>query len=165
MRSWWKVSKRGWAQWQTSLTQAYKNVFPDTTSASIQAVTTLRSSLSMYLFFVYSNIFFLIARFLTAHQRLFPNSPRIFGYWLLRPQQKRVQLHFSYTLLQHFIIEDSFWKVHSNSADFTEIKGSLLLSQKPAITSCHLVYPLIFYFREIMFFVREPKVIFFFLPS
>jgi hypothetical protein len=46
--SWWKVSKRGWAhRWQTSLTQAHKNLFLDTTSASVPAVTTLRSSLSM----------------------------------------------------------------------------------------------------------------------
>jgi hypothetical protein len=45
--SWWKASKRGWAQWrQTSFTQAYKNLFPDT-SASIHAVTMLRNSLSM----------------------------------------------------------------------------------------------------------------------
>jgi hypothetical protein len=29
MRSWWKASKRGWAhRQQTSLTQAYKNIFP-----------------------------------------------------------------------------------------------------------------------------------------
>jgi hypothetical protein len=52
MRGWWKVSKRGWAQWrQTSLTHGYKNLFPDT-SASIQAVTTLRSCLSMYFFYI-----------------------------------------------------------------------------------------------------------------
>jgi hypothetical protein len=57
MRSWWKVSKHGWAHVrQTSLTQAYKNVFPDT-CASILAVTTLRTSLSRYVFFV---IFFLV---------------------------------------------------------------------------------------------------------
>jgi hypothetical protein len=38
-RSWWKVSKRGWAQCrQTSLTQAYKNLFPDSTRASIQTL-------------------------------------------------------------------------------------------------------------------------------
>jgi hypothetical protein len=55
MRSWWKVSKRGWAhRKQTSLTQAYINLFPDTASASIPVVTTLRSSLSMYVFFVYN---------------------------------------------------------------------------------------------------------------
>jgi hypothetical protein len=46
MRSWWKVSKSGWAHMrQTSLTQAYKNISPDTISTSISAVTTLRSSL------------------------------------------------------------------------------------------------------------------------
>jgi hypothetical protein len=49
MRSWWKVSKRGWAhRRQTSSTQAYKNLQPDTTSAAIPAVTTLGSSLNMY---------------------------------------------------------------------------------------------------------------------
>jgi transposase len=48
MRSWWKVSKRGWAHRRmTSLTQAYTNLIPDT-SASIPAVTTLWSSLCMY---------------------------------------------------------------------------------------------------------------------
>jgi hypothetical protein len=51
MRSWWNVSKHGWAhRQQTSLTQAYKNLFPNTTGASILAMTTLRSSLSMYVF-------------------------------------------------------------------------------------------------------------------
>jgi hypothetical protein len=43
---------------QTSA-QAYK-LFPDA-SASILVVTTLRSSLNMYVFFVYNNFFFLIA--------------------------------------------------------------------------------------------------------
>jgi hypothetical protein len=51
------VNKRAWAQWrQTSLTQTYKNLFPDMTSASVQADTTLRRGLSMYLFFVYNKI-------------------------------------------------------------------------------------------------------------
>jgi hypothetical protein len=40
------------------------------TSASIQAVTTMRSSLSIYLFFLYNKIAFLVACFLTAHRRL-----------------------------------------------------------------------------------------------
>jgi hypothetical protein len=35
---------------QTSLTQAYKNIFPDTTNASILMVTMLRNSLRMYIF-------------------------------------------------------------------------------------------------------------------
>jgi hypothetical protein len=56
----WAVDGRcqnvAWAQrWQTSLTQAYKNLFPDMISASIPVETTLRSSLSMYIFFVYNN--------------------------------------------------------------------------------------------------------------
>jgi hypothetical protein len=40
---------------QTSLTKVYKNLFPDTASASIPAVTMLRSSLStsMYVLFVH----------------------------------------------------------------------------------------------------------------
>jgi hypothetical protein len=64
------VSKRSLAQWrQTSLTQAYKNLFPDTTSASIQAVTTLKSSLNMYLFFVYNNFF--------SHCLFFNSSPEV----------------------------------------------------------------------------------------
>jgi hypothetical protein len=68
MRGWWKMSKRGWAhrRW-TSLTQAYKNLFPDTTSASVPAVTVLRSSLSMYVFFFVHNKFcFLIACFVNS---------------------------------------------------------------------------------------------------
>jgi hypothetical protein len=66
MRSWWKVPKRGWAHMrQTSLTQAYKNLFPNTISASIPAVTMLRSSLSMYVFLVNNN-FFLIACFVNS---------------------------------------------------------------------------------------------------
>jgi hypothetical protein len=36
------------------------------TSASIQVVTVLRSSLSMYLFFIDKNIFFLIACFFNS---------------------------------------------------------------------------------------------------
>jgi hypothetical protein len=43
--------KHGWAhRQQTSLPQVHRNLFPDT-SASVPAVTTLRSSLSMYIFF------------------------------------------------------------------------------------------------------------------
>jgi hypothetical protein len=48
------------------LTQAYKNLFPDTTTASILVVTTLRSSLSMYVFFVYNNYFPLPACFVDS---------------------------------------------------------------------------------------------------
>jgi hypothetical protein len=55
----WNMSKRGWAhRWHTSLTQGYRNLFPDKTCASIPAVTTLRSNLSMYIFFVHNEIFF-----------------------------------------------------------------------------------------------------------
>jgi hypothetical protein len=47
-RSWWKMLKHSWAhRRQTSLTQSYRNLFPDMTSTSIPVVTTLRSSLSM----------------------------------------------------------------------------------------------------------------------
>jgi hypothetical protein len=67
MRSWWKVSKCSWAnRRQTYLTQTYKNLFPDMTSASILAVTTLRSSFSIYIFFVYNKIFFHIACFVNS---------------------------------------------------------------------------------------------------
>jgi hypothetical protein len=52
--SWWKVSKHGWAhRLQTFVTQAYKNIFGDT-SASVPSEIMLRSSLSMYIFFVYN---------------------------------------------------------------------------------------------------------------
>jgi hypothetical protein len=61
------VSKRGSAQWQqTPLTQAYRNLLPDMTGASIQAVTMLRSSLSMYLFLVYNKLFFLVTSFFNS---------------------------------------------------------------------------------------------------
>jgi hypothetical protein len=57
--------KCGWAhRRQTSLTQAYKNLFPDT-SASISVVTMLWSSLSMYVIF-HIIIFFLIACFVNS---------------------------------------------------------------------------------------------------
>jgi hypothetical protein len=65
MRSWRKGSKRGWAnRRQTFMAQTYKNSFSNT-SASIPAVTTLWSSLSMYVFFVYNN-FFVIACFVNS---------------------------------------------------------------------------------------------------
>jgi hypothetical protein len=88
--SWWKMSKRGWAQWwQTSLTKAYKNLFPDTTSASIQAVTTLRSRLSIYLFFVHNNILLSLLVSLQLTGGYFPNSPHILCNsipWYIRNQ-------------------------------------------------------------------------------
>jgi hypothetical protein len=73
MRSSWKVSKHGWPhRLHTSLTQAYKNFFPDMTSASVPSVTTLRSSLRIYKFFVYDKTFFssLLLVLLTAHRGL-----------------------------------------------------------------------------------------------
>jgi hypothetical protein len=63
--SWWKVSKRGWAHRQrTSLTQAWKNLYPDD-KCSFLAMTILRSSLHTYVYFVY-NIFFLNACFINS---------------------------------------------------------------------------------------------------
>jgi hypothetical protein len=59
---------KGVKMWLSShgkdLIQAYKNSFPDT-SVSIPAVTAVKSSLSMYILFVY-NIFFLIACFVNT---------------------------------------------------------------------------------------------------
>jgi hypothetical protein len=55
MRNWQKVSKCGWAhRQQTSLTQAYINLFPNVTCASILAVIMLRRSWSMYVSFACS---------------------------------------------------------------------------------------------------------------
>jgi hypothetical protein len=65
------------------LTQAYKNLFPGT-SASILEVTTLRNSLSMYVFLLYNN-FFLIACFVNS-------SPKV-TFW--------VALVFSLFLYEH----------------------------------------------------------------
>jgi hypothetical protein len=43
MRSWWKVSKRGWAhRLKASMTQAHKNLFSNMTSASILVATTYK---------------------------------------------------------------------------------------------------------------------------
>lgn len=47
------------------MTQAYINLFPVITSASIPEVTTLRSNLSINVFLAY-NYFFLIARFVNS---------------------------------------------------------------------------------------------------
>jgi hypothetical protein len=60
------VSKHGCAhRRQTSLTQAYKDLFCDT-SAPIPPVTTLRSSLCI---FVYNEFVFSLLVLLTAHRR------------------------------------------------------------------------------------------------
>jgi hypothetical protein len=77
MRSWWKVLKRGWThRHQTSLTQTYKNIFPNMTSTSILAVTMLSSSLSLYVFFVHNNFFLSHCLFCQQLTRgYFPNSP------------------------------------------------------------------------------------------
>jgi hypothetical protein len=59
------VLKHGWAhRQQTSLTQIYRNLFPNVASASVPAVTVLRSSLSMYVFLWI--IFFFIACFVNS---------------------------------------------------------------------------------------------------
>jgi hypothetical protein len=58
---------------QTSLKQTYKSVFPNTIVTSIRAVTTMRSSLSMYvrIFYIYNKFFFFISCFdNTAHWKL-----------------------------------------------------------------------------------------------
>jgi transposase len=75
MRSRLKVSKSGWAdRRKTFLT--YKNVFPDTKCASIPEATTLRSSLSMYVFFLHKiNLFFSLLVLLTAHLRILSKWP------------------------------------------------------------------------------------------
>jgi hypothetical protein len=58
-----------WLGSQAVVTQTYKTLFPDT-SASIPAMTMLRSSLSMYIFFVYNKFSFPLLILLTAHRRL-----------------------------------------------------------------------------------------------
>jgi hypothetical protein len=72
VRNWWKISKRAWAyKWQTSLTKTYKNVVPDTKSASLSVVIMLRSRLSMHIFSVYNETFFLtLPVLLIVHQTL-----------------------------------------------------------------------------------------------
>jgi hypothetical protein len=104
--SWWKVCKRCWSdRRQTSLTQAYTNLFPDTTVDSFLAVTTLRCRWSMYVLFVQNN-FFLIACFakqLTGSY--FPNSPRISQKYL-SPKS----LHFKDTGQD----SDGYLRVHTS---------------------------------------------------
>jgi hypothetical protein len=63
------VSKRGSGHIHF-LTQAYKNLFPDTTNASIPAVTTLRSCVKYVRIFVHNKIGFLLPVLLTVHWRL-----------------------------------------------------------------------------------------------
>jgi hypothetical protein len=58
----------------TSLTQAYKNLFPNTTSASLPAMTMLSSSFSMYVF-LYIIYFFSLLVISTAHRRLLSECP------------------------------------------------------------------------------------------
>jgi hypothetical protein len=59
-----------WLSSQTFLTHEYKNVFPDT-SASIPAVTTLRSSLRMKILFVHKYKYFLVACFINSSLEIF----------------------------------------------------------------------------------------------
>jgi hypothetical protein len=56
-------------RWLTSLTQAYKNLFSDTTNVSIPAVTAYEC------IFVYNNCF--SHCLLTAHQGLFSEQPSL----------------------------------------------------------------------------------------
>jgi hypothetical protein len=83
MRSWWRVWKHGWAHGQqTSLMQAYKSLLPDMKSAPILEATMLRSSLSMYILFVYNKMFShcLVCWQLTGD--CFPHGPCIEAYWM-----------------------------------------------------------------------------------
>jgi hypothetical protein len=66
----WRNTEHGWVhRRQKFLTQAYRNLLPDTKSASVPAVTTLRSTLSMYII-LYIITFFLISC-------LFNSSPEV----------------------------------------------------------------------------------------
>jgi hypothetical protein len=47
-----------------------QKIIPDATSASIPAVTMLRISLSMQVFFICNNIFFSLLVLLTPHRKL-----------------------------------------------------------------------------------------------
>jgi hypothetical protein len=65
MRSWLKVWKRGWDhRRKISLTQAYKELFPDT-NVSVRAATTWKVAQVCTYFFAY-NICFLIASFINS---------------------------------------------------------------------------------------------------
>jgi hypothetical protein len=62
-----------------------QKLFPDTKSISISAIITLRSSLSMYVFFVY-HIFFSLLVLLTAHWTIKTTSftpPSVIKLYLL----------------------------------------------------------------------------------
>jgi hypothetical protein len=73
---------------QTSLAQVYRNLYLNMTSVSIPAVTTLRSSLSMYVFFAYNNFFSLLV-LVTAHQRLLSEQPSYNSYIVRRNTEGR----------------------------------------------------------------------------
>jgi hypothetical protein len=70
-----RSTKLGWPhRRQTSLTQAYINLFTDTTGASILVGSTLRYSLSIYIFFVYNTLF--------SRDACFFNSTPDVTYWI-----------------------------------------------------------------------------------
>jgi hypothetical protein len=123
MRSWWKGSKCGWThRRQTSLTQAYTSLFLNMTSASILAVTTLRSVLSMYVFFGIQHFFSLFFWQLTRGS--FPNSPRTMLHTLSKfviPRYKgksgrytwRSALKGKCWSLHHLIMLYQLWRSYS----------------------------------------------------
>jgi hypothetical protein len=95
--SWWKVSECGWPhRQQISLTQAYRNLFPDMTSVSIPAVTKLRSNLSMYIFFAYNKIFFSLLVLLTAHWRLLSEQPSYFSSEIYKSHEEHEHIVFQH---------------------------------------------------------------------
>jgi hypothetical protein len=75
MRCWWKMLQCGWGhRQQVSLTQTYKNLFPDTRSASIRPVTYVENYLKYVRVFVYN--FFLIECFVKVFH-LFDSAKRL----------------------------------------------------------------------------------------
>jgi hypothetical protein len=76
--SWQMESKHGRAhRWQTSLTQVYKTLLSNMTSASLVAVNMFRIVLSIYVFLVY-NFFFSLLTLLTGQWRLLSEKPSYF---------------------------------------------------------------------------------------
>jgi hypothetical protein len=95
---WWKVSKCGRAHSrQTSLTQAYINLFPDATSSSILVVTTLRNSLSMYVFFIYNN-FFLVACFINITPEVTSRIALVFNHLIFQLFYCLLKYSFLFTI-------------------------------------------------------------------
>jgi hypothetical protein len=86
-------------------------------SASVPAVATLRSTLSMYVFFVYGNSFFLLLVLLTAHRRLLSEESSYGAAYGMAQHLKTVTKDYGCTVVipgrhhSHTKLRYKSWKV------------------------------------------------------